>query len=127
MQIIEVLIKTTAKVRSIGSYMIKPNEKEEIFLSTHNDPGLRNMCDGGTYMNSNNENPHVGKKFQKTAVQALSQHFGKKFEMEKGIPIGVPAKVHKFDCASLDQSIVVECKCFTWTVTGNIPSAKMAL
>ena len=69
MQIIEVLIKTTAKVRSIESYMIKPNEKEEIFLSTHNDPGLRNMCDGGTYMNSNNENPHVGKKFQKTAVQ----------------------------------------------------------
>ena len=77
-------------------------------------------------MSSNNENPHVGKKFQKTVVQALSQYFGKTFEMETGIPIGVPAKVHKFDCASLDQSIVVECKCFTWTVSGNIPSAKLA-
>ena len=107
--------------------MLIKETDEEFFFSIRNKPRLRNLCDGGTCMNSNNENPHVGKKFQKTAVQALSQHFGKKFEMEIGIPIGVPAKVHKFDCASLDQSIVVECKCFTWTVTGNIPSAKMAL
>ena len=31
----------------------------------------------------------------------------------------------KFDCVSDDKKIVVECKCYTWTDTGNIPSAKM--
>lgn len=41
------------------------------------------------------------------------------------IPIGHPSKNHKFDCVSDDKKIVVECKCYTWTDTGNVPSAKM--
>ena len=47
------------------------------------------------------------------------------FEVERKIAIGRPAKLHSFDISSLDESIVVECKCYTWTETGNIPSAKM--
>ena len=45
--------------------------------------------------------------------------------VEKKIPIGDPAKDHKFDIVSGDNSIAIECKCYTWTVTGNVPSAKM--
>lgn len=46
-------------------------------------------------------------------------------ETEVAIPIGHPSKNYKFDCVSDDKKIVVECKCCTWTDTGNVPSAKM--
>ena len=32
---------------------------------------------------------------------------------------------HKFDIVAADESIAVECKRYTWTETGNVPSAKM--
>ena len=44
--------------------------------------------------------------------------------MEVSIPIGNPPKKHKFDCVSDGGEIVAECKCYTWTEAGNIPSAK---
>lgn len=49
----------------------------------------------------------------------------KGFVLEKKIAIGEPKKVHKFDIVAEDDSVAVECKCYTWTVTGNVPSAKM--
>ena len=45
--------------------------------------------------------------------------------METKIPIGNPAKDHKFDIVNLDKRIAIECKRYTWTITGNVPSAKM--
>ena len=32
---------------------------------------------------------------------------------------------HSFDIANKEGTVVVECKCYTWTETGNVPSAKM--
>ena len=45
--------------------------------------------------------------------------------MEKAIPIGTPGKNYKFDLAEATGNVVVECKCYTWTETGNVPSAKI--
>lgn len=77
-------------------------------------------------MNLNSENPGVGRRFQEEAASILSEFFQTKFELEKPIPIGSPAKNHKFDCVSANSEIVAECKCYTWTDTENVPSAKMA-
>ena len=76
-------------------------------------------------MNSNSENPKVGKAFQKLVWKSISAYFGVPFELETALPIGNPAKLHKFDCVSEDKRIVVECKCCSWTDAGNVPSAKM--
>ena len=76
-------------------------------------------------MNTNSDNPRVGREFQEFARNILSKHFNTVFNTEISIPIGDPPKPHKFDCVSLDGNIIGECKCYTWTETGNIPSAKM--
>ena len=78
-------------------------------------------------MNSNSENPRVGAEFQKEVAEYLQKKYGKPFELEKKIPIGFSneKKDHKFDIVAEDNSIAVECKCYTWTETGNVPSAKM--
>jgi hypothetical protein len=76
--------------------------------------------------NSNNENPIIGQQFQASVNRIMSAHFGQRFDDEVRIPIGNPPKDHKFDCVSEDRRIVVESKCYTWTDTGKIPSAKMA-
>lgn len=44
---------------------------------------------------------------------------------EKPLIVGVN-KVHKFDLVSLDNSIVAECKSYTWTKDDNFPSAKIS-
>ena len=51
--------------------------------------------------------------------------YNKDFVNEKKIPIGYPPKNHKFDIVALDDTVAVECKCYTWTETGNVPSAKI--
>lgn len=76
-------------------------------------------------MNTNSENPLVGKLFQMEVKKWFEENTHLFFVLEKKIPIGNPAKLHGFDIAEADNKIVVECKCHTWTVTGNIPSAKM--
>ena len=76
-------------------------------------------------MNKNSENPRVGKEFQLAVKEWFEEAYTSPFEIERKIAIGRPAKLHSFDISSLDESIVVECKCYTWTETGNIPSAKM--
>lgn len=79
-------------------------------------------------MNSNSENPVVGAKFQKMVAEWFRSHYKKEFSLEKKIPIGTDCaekKDHKFDIVAEDDSIAVECKCYTWTETGNVPSAKM--
>ena len=74
---------------------------------------------------SNSDNPKNGAMFQKQVMEWFQKQFGSGFELEKKIPIGQPPKDHKFDIVNSDQRIVIECKRYTWTETGNVPSAKM--
>ncbi|WP_026522837.1 hypothetical protein [Butyrivibrio sp. VCB2001] len=77
-------------------------------------------------MNTNSENPKVGKEFEKVVRKLMEEYFGCRFVEEKAVLIGNPPMPHKFDMASIDEKIIVECKCYTWTKSGNVPSAKMA-
>ena len=47
--------------------------------------------------------------------------------MNHKVPCGLgnKKKHHIFDLGSEDPPVIVECKSQTWTVTGNVPSAKM--
>lgn len=76
-------------------------------------------------MNSNSDNPKVGKAFQIKVCKRMEEYFDIFFGMEVPVPIGSPSKNHKFDCVSEDGKIVVECKAYTWTDSGNVPSAKL--
>ena len=59
------------------------------------------------------------------AAEVLTKHYGVNFRLDFQIPIGKPPKDHKFDLVSEDEEIIGECKNYSWTETGNIPSAKM--
>ena len=74
---------------------------------------------------SNSDNPKNGADFQKAVQKYFINKYGSGFELEMKIPIGNPAKEHKFDIVHPDRKIVIECKRYTWTETGNVPSAKM--
>lgn len=74
---------------------------------------------------ANCDNPRVGKKFQELVCNLMRDYFQTGFQMETPMCIGKPPKTHKFDCVSLDKKIVVECKCYSWTESGNIPAAKL--
>ena len=74
---------------------------------------------------SNSENPKNGALFQCQVKDWFQTHFNTIFELEKKLPIGSPAKDHKFDIVDSANTIVIECKRYTWTETGNVPSAKM--
>lgn len=74
---------------------------------------------------SNSENPQNGANFQLAVLNYFIRKHGEGFELEKKIPIGIPPKNHKFDIVSEQKKIVIECKRYTWTETGNVPSAKM--
>ena len=76
-------------------------------------------------MNSNSENPRVGRLFQIQVQQWFQAVRKEVYQLEVPIAIGNPAKPHKFDLANSSGKTVVECKCYTWTETGNVPSAKM--
>jgi hypothetical protein len=73
----------------------------------------------------NSQNPAKGRMFQKKSAEILSKHFDVDFHLDYPIPIGNPPKDHKFDLVSEDRKIIGECKNYSWTETGNIPSAKM--
>lgn len=77
---------------------------------------------------SNADNPIIGAEFQKQVGQWFEKEYGKKFISEKKIAIGFNSdnlKEHKFDIVSEDNTIAIECKRYTWTESGNVPSAKM--
>lgn len=76
-------------------------------------------------MRSNSDNLITGRQFQEQVCILFQEYFNKSFVLEKPIPIGDPPKLHRFDCVSADGEIVVECKSYTWTNTGNVPSAKL--
>ena len=74
---------------------------------------------------SNSYNPKKGRDFEEKASQALAERYKTGFK-KRPIDIGTPPKAHNFDLVSEDGNIIVECKNYSWTETGNIPSAKTA-
>jgi hypothetical protein len=66
------------------------------------------------------------KIFHELAGELFSRHFQVEFQLEYPIGIGAPPKVHRFDLVSVDERYVGECKRYTWTKSGNVPSAKIA-
>ena len=76
-------------------------------------------------MNTNSENPRVGKAFQIAVKDWFEKEYNTSFVLEEKILIGKPSKLHSFDIADENKKTVIECKCYTWTEAGNVPSAKM--
>jgi hypothetical protein len=74
---------------------------------------------------ANNLNTGKGRDFQNLAAEVLSQYYKVGFRTEYAVAIGKPAKNHKFDLVSDDLQFVGESKNYSWTETGNVPSAKM--
>ncbi len=70
-------------------------------------------------------NTGKGKEFQALARRAVSRLLGVEFDMEVALPIGNPPKPHPFDLVSRDHRYAGEAKAFTWTISGNVPSAKI--
>lgn len=66
-----------------------------------------------------------GAAFQALAARVMGEHLGCSFRLEVPLAIGSPAKNHRFDLVSADGRFVGECKSFTWTATGKMPSAKI--
>jgi hypothetical protein len=86
-------------------------------------------------MDSNNfqcvgslSNAHVGNEFE-DAVCAYFKSQGLSLIRGFKISVGVgdTKKPRKFDWGSDNPPILVECKSHAWTVSGNIPSAKMTV
>lgn len=63
--------------------------------------------------------------FEDRVANYLYNKFNKKFYREKSLKVG-PNTYHKFDMVSEDGDIVVECKSYKWTESGNFPSAKIS-
>lgn len=73
----------------------------------------------------NSQNTRKGKIFQTVSAEVLGHYFQVGFQTEHPIPIGNPPKNHKFDLVSEDGNYIGECKNYSWTEGGNVPSAKM--
>ena len=73
-----------------------------------------------------NSNKNKGDAFRDFAEPILENELNTKLEPEQKIDIGNPMKEHAFDLASQDRSVVIECKNYTWTKAGNVPSAKIS-
>lgn len=70
-------------------------------------------------------NRERGDAFHRYAAQALAQATGLRFDLDVPLAIGTPPKLHVFDLATNDRAYVGESKEFTWTISGNVPSAKV--
>lgn len=64
------------------------------------------------------------KAFEYRVANYLDNKFSKRF-FSQSLQVG-PNKFHKFDLVSEDKNTVVECKSYTWTESGNFPSAKIS-
>jgi hypothetical protein len=69
--------------------------------------------------------PGKGRQFQERARELLSERFQVDFRLDYPIAIGYPPKEHRFDLVSSDLRHVGECKNYSWTKSGNVPSAKL--
>ncbi len=69
-------------------------------------------------------NTERGKAFQILCRDALERALGRDIDLEVPIEIG-GGKPHCFDLATRERDVVAECKAFSFTVSGNNPSAKL--
>jgi len=66
------------------------------------------------------------KSFENQASIIIGGYLNTKFNNGVKLLIGNPPKNHKFDLVSSDLKYVAECKCYSWTESDNVPSAKIA-
>ena len=59
-------------------------------------------------MNSNSENPSVGKRFEEKVCEWAKGEFKQNFDKQEAIKIGIPAKPHRFDLVSQDKNIIID-------------------
>ena len=55
--------------------------------------------------------------------------FEREVDMELDVEVEIilpDGRAHRFDLVSRDRDVAIECKSYTWTKTGNEPSAKLA-
>ena len=72
-------------------------------------------------------NKKKGTEFENKVKQWFEAHFKSSFFQNKKLQVGkAPGKEHRFDLVNETKRIAIECKCYTWTKTGNIPSAKLS-
>lgn len=70
-------------------------------------------------------NTHAGREFEE-AARLFFENTGIPLNPAFSVPVGTRIKkCHKFDLGSENPPILVECKSYTWTETGNSPSAKI--
>lgn len=70
-------------------------------------------------------NTHAGREFEE-AARLFFESTGIKLSSVFPVPVGSRVKKnHNFDLGSDNPAILVECKSYTWTETGNSPSAKI--
>lgn len=70
-------------------------------------------------------NTHAGREFEE-ATRLFFASTGITLSPAFPVPVGGRVKKnHSFDLGSENPAILVECKSYTWTETGNSPSAKI--
>ena len=71
-------------------------------------------------------NKKKGDDFRDFAKPILEEALKTKLRPEQKISIGNPEKEHAFDLVNPDNSIVIECKNYSWTKSNRKPSAKIS-
>jgi len=69
-------------------------------------------------------NVEKGRRFQEHCKTLLESRFGRSLENEVRITLS-EGQSRIFDLVTTERDIVVECKAYTWTKSGNTPSAKI--
>jgi hypothetical protein len=74
-------------------------------------------------------NSHAGREFEEHAGAYFSREEGLVLTSSFQVEVGVSSrkKTHGFDLGSTKPRILVECKSHNWTVSGNMPSAKVTV
>ena len=74
-------------------------------------------------------NAHAGREFEEEALAYFAKCEGLHLSPSFSVPLGVAStkKLHSFDLGSEEPAVLVECKSHNWTVTGNMPSAKVTV
>ena len=73
-----------------------------------------------------NSNKKKGDVFRDLSIPIREKELNTILKPEVEIPIGHPKTDHAFDLANGNKSIVIECKNYSWTKAGNVPSAKVS-
>lgn len=90
------------------------------FKTSLNSVGIQN-----TSIPSFNQGQRLdGRAFEDRVLKYMENKFKKRL-YKQNLQVG-PNKFHEFDLVSEDKNIVIECKSYTWTKSGNSPSAKIS-